>query len=318
VKLALLPLDSEPRGTIFLNLAWLRTAALALRRLISRGTLARVALTQRLGIPPSAATQRQHGIDCACYYTENLFVRSPVEGHFCFEGRTAFERRERPLLESLSLEARDELLSRLEAEAARRRGIVPAAASRKARVAAEYSPLHPELWTLCERWLHRDFVDLVEQARAGELRTPPQLAPGIYTLPVFSELFCRLLTEELAHFGASGLPVGQPNSMNRHGAAAAAETPAAKTTPPQPQRDHDCLCMIGALLDELGLSAGLLDPLLSEWLRPLCAALPPLAAAGGASIDHHKAFVVAYRLGEDESLSMHVDNAEASLHETLG
>ena len=149
------------------------------------------------------------------------------------------------------------------------------------------------------------------QARAGELRRPPQLAPGIYTLPVFSELFCRLLTEELAHFGASGLPVGQPNSMNRHGAAAAAETPAAKTTPPQPQRDLDCLCMIGALLDELGLSAGLLDPLLSDWLRPpsasypklifslpqgdfflirpLCAALPPLAAAGGASIDHHKA-----------------------------
>jgi len=133
-------------------------------------------------------------------------------------------------------------------------------------------------------------VDLVEQARAGELRTPPQLAPGIYTLPVFSELFCRLLTEELAHFGASGLPVGQPNSMNRH----------------------------GALLDELGLSAGLLDPLLSEWLRPLCAALPPLAAAGGASIDHHKAFVVAYRLGEDESLSMHVDNAEVTLNVNLG
>ena len=216
VKLALRPLGSEPRGTIFLNLAWLRTAALALRRLISRGTLARVALAQRLGIPPSAATQRQHGIDCACYYTENLFVRSPVEGHFCFEGRTAFERRERPLLESLSFEARDELLSRLEAEAARRRGIVPAAAARKARVAAEcsplsgasmpcprhvprtrpwhvplrYSPLHPELWTLRERWLHRDFVALVEQARERRLRADLRRSR---TLPDPSRTFRRNL-----------------------------------------------------------------------------------------------------------------------------
>jgi len=74
----------------------------------------------------------------------------------------------------------------------------------------------------------------------------------------------------------------------------------------------------GTLLDELGLSPGLLDPLMREWLRPLCAVLPPLAAAGGASLDRHKSFVVAYRLGEDEQLSEHYDNSEVTLNANLG
>ena len=84
--------------------------------------------------------------------------------------------------------------------------------------------------------------------------------------------------------------MGRPNSMNR----------------------------FGALLDELGLSPGLLTPLMTQWLRPLCAALPPLCAVGGSSLDHHKAFVVAYRLGEDEELSSHYDNAEITLNCNLG
>jgi hypothetical protein len=65
-------------------------------------------------------------------------------------------------------------------------------------------------------------------------------------------------------------------------------------------------------------AAGLLDPLMREWLRPLCAVLPPLAAAGGASLDRHKSFVVAYRLGEDEQLSEHYDNSEVTLNANLG
>ena len=38
--------------------------------------------------------------------------------------------------------------------------------------------------------------------------------------------------------------------------------------------------------------AGFLDPLLRQYLAPLCARVPALAEAGGADLDHHKSFVV--------------------------
>ena len=48
----------------------------------------------------------------------------------------------------------------------------------------------------------------------------------------------------------------------------------------------------GVLLDELGFTPGLVEPLVNQWLQPLCATLHPLAEAGGRSLDHHKSFVV--------------------------
>jgi hypothetical protein len=116
------------------------------------------------------------------------------------------------------------------------------------------------------------------------------VAEGVFALPVFSERFCQLLCEELDAFGRSGLPCGQPNSMNRH----------------------------GALLDELGLYPGLLDPLVREWLVPLCSQIPAFAAVGGGHLNSHKSFVVTYRIGEDEHLTEHFDNAEVTLNANLG
>lgn len=282
----------------------------------------------------SAATSRHTtGIDCACYYTENVYVRSPIEGHFTYEGEEAFSRGEHAaLVANLTDSMRTELIANLEAETQRRRSQPELAAARKARIASEYKPLHPELWTLDpDAWLHPDFVALVRSAKAalsagsstaaamgatgaaaaaataaacGErrrrdrspepvrsgFRAPTQLAEGVYTLPIFSRAFCTLLCEELAHFQASGLPCGQPNSMNR----------------------------FGALLDELGFTPAFIDPLMLDWIRPLAAALPALAAVGGASLDLHRAFVVRYRMGEDEKLSAHFDNAEVTLNANLG
>ena len=130
-------------------------------------------------------------------------------------------------------------------------------AQRKARIAAEYTPLHPELWTLCDEWLHPQFIELVQSAARGDgsFQPPAAIADGVYALPVLSERFCALLCEELDAFRRSGLPHGQPNSMNR----------------------------FGALLDELGLSPCLIEPLVRDYLRPLAAALPPLAAVGGGA-----------------------------------
>ena len=260
------------------------------------------AVAAELSSAPTTAQQLAHGIDCTCYYTENFYMRTPVEAHFSYRDAASFSAEHASLLNALTTPMREELLGGLATEAARRRSVVSEAAARKARVAAEYVPRHPELWTLSERWLHRDFVALVEGAKArsanGALMTakssswkpPQQIERGVYALPLFSNEFCTLLCEELAHFKESGLPSGRPNSMNRY----------------------------GQLLDELGMSPGFLDPLMKEWLVPLCKSLPPLAAVGGATLDHHKAFVVAYRMGEDEHLSEHFDNSEITLNANLG
>jgi hypothetical protein len=242
--------------------------------------------------PPLEVRSTGASVDCTCYFTENFYTHSPIMAHFSFNGTREFEAEHGEMLDALPEVERDELIASLEAEARRRRSQAALATERKARIAAEYAPLHPDLWTLREAWLHDDFVALVRGAsRAdGQWRAPEAIAAGVYALPVFSERFCELLCAELDAFARSGLPCGQPNSMNR----------------------------FGCLLDELGFSPGLIDPLIREWVRPLCAALPPLAAVGGASLDRHKTFVVAYRIGEDEHLSEHFDNAEVTLNVNLG
>ena len=40
--------------------------------------------------------------------------------------------------------------------------------------------------------------------------------------------------------------------------------------------------MPGVLLDELGLTEGLIEPLVRDWLQPLCAKLAPLARQAAA------------------------------------
>lgn len=262
---------------------------------------------------PTSIHSRHPSIDCACYYTENFFFgpRHFFFGprHFTFEGEDAFRRQNADLLASLSPSDAEGLLSGLEAEALRRRQQPALAAARKAKIEAEYTRLHPSLWTLCDEWLHADFIELVHRARragrahdgahegapkdgggAEPFKPPRKVAEGVFALPVFSERFCQLLCEELDAFGRSGLPCGQPNSMNRH----------------------------GALLDELGLYPGLLDPLVREWLVPLCSQIPAFAAVGGGHLNSHKSFVVTYRIGEDEHLSEHFDNAEVTLNANLG
>jgi len=34
---------------------------------------------------------RAYGVDCSCYFTDNIYVKSPVEGHFDFHDLARFE-----------------------------------------------------------------------------------------------------------------------------------------------------------------------------------------------------------------------------------
>ena len=335
------------RGLLVRTVSLVRTTILMLRT----RAVASIAAIVRSVSSTAAASQiadgsgrTTTGIDCTCYFSENVFVRSPIEAHFTYEDETTFRRDNAALLANLTEPMCDELIDNLKTETERRKSQPALAAARKRRVAAEYTRLHPELWTLSEEWLAPEFIAMVCSAKAAAAaiaeggssadggaggagggagggddggggssgadgtssgssdtgrrrrrlsspwQPPSQIADGVYMLPIFSRRFCTLMCEELDAFAASGLPCGQPNSMNR----------------------------FGALLDELGFTPGLIDPLMHEYVRPLCAMLPPLAAVGGGSLDIHRAFVVCYRMGEDESLSTHFDNAEVTLNANLG
>lgn len=70
------------------------------------------------------------------------------------------------------------------------------------------------------------------------------------------------------------------------------------------------------LLDELGFDDDFLTPFREKYLSPITKLLYP--EWGGDSLDSHKAFIVAYKIGEDLSLSYHYDNAEVTLNVSLG
>ena len=60
------------------------------------------------------------------------------------------------------------------------------------------------------------------------------------------------------------------------------------------------------------------SPLVSQYVQPLCARLAHLAPLAEGGLDSFKAFVVRYRLGEDEELSAHFDNSEVALRARHG
>ena len=62
------------------------------------------------------------------------------------------------------------------------------------------------------------------------------------------------------------------------------------------------------LLDELGMNQEFFDVLREEYIKPITSVLYP--EYGGATLDSHKVFVVKYKVGEDEDLACHFDNAE--------
>ena len=65
----------------------------------------------------------------------------------------------------------------------------------------------------------------------------------------------------------------------------------------------------------MGISEGLLIPLVKNYLTPICAALFP--CWGGSSIDSFKGFIVTYQIDSETSLADHYDNAEITINISL-
>lgn len=253
-------------------------------------------------------------MDCRCALTSHLFAHT-VSRHFDYEGEAAFRRAHAAYLSSLGTARAEALIAELNTEAKRRASLEPDARARAAAIRKGWPRVRPELYALDEsRWLDPRFAEIAKLARAAvspEAGNAPAASPGseatreferaaaqlglrriealspVYELPVLSPEFCSALCAELSSFEESGLPMGRPNSMNRH----------------------------GLLLSELGFGP-LLDELLAGYVQPLAALLYP--HAGGGSLDSHRAFTVKYRPGPDEQLSRHYDNAEVTLNVCIG
>ena len=65
----------------------------------------RIPLLRWLPLAPPCGGSEQlsaYGVDCSCYFTDNIYVKSPVEGRFDFHDATRFEQEYAEVLSPLS------------------------------------------------------------------------------------------------------------------------------------------------------------------------------------------------------------------------
>lgn len=117
-----------------------------------------------------------------------------------------------------------------------------------------------------------------------------EVSPGIYVFDFLPAEFCNKILEEIAHFEewceTAGERVHRPNSMNAY----------------------------GAIFDDFGFES-VLEQFVAQVMNVLSAVAFPHI---GATLDHHHGFEVAYQIGKDEDLDLHVDDAEVTLNICLG
>ncbi len=158
-------------------------------------------------------------------------------------------------------------------------------------MALRYKVMHPGVYQLREEALAPGAAELLALPPADLAARLREVGPGVYALPLLAPAFCAQLVQELHRrerfLGLVGEAPRRPNSMNRD----------------------------GLVLDEVGFET-LLDDLLERVASPLGRAL--FAHVGGASLDHHHGFTVAYAPERDRDLALHVDDAEVTLNVCLG
>ena len=150
--------------------------------------------------------------------------------------------------------------------------------------------LHPELFQRPQpSWFAPSFAAAFAHGppTAAAVRAlVEEVSPGVFAFDFLSPSFCERLLCELEHYESSGLPVVRPNSMNRY----------------------------GVVLNSIGMEKTI-DALQRHYVRALAAALFPVE---GEHVDHHHAFMVQYKHGEDLGLDMHTDACDVTLNVCLG
>lgn len=234
--------------------------------------------------------------NCSCFYFRNIFLHK-YGLHVEYFNKDDFKKAYSTILKKkgcITDEALESVCHEINAEVDRRKNIGQASLERKKIIAENYQRLHPEIFTLKEEFLHKEFLQLVKKCKTGSLSDSERKAlefnasSRLYSFPVFTREFCDKLVEELENFEESSLPKGRPNTMNKH----------------------------GCLLDELGINENFLIPFRADYVSWITRCLFP--DWGGDSLDSHRVFSVKYSLGEDLDLAYHYDNAEITLNVSLG
>jgi len=166
--------------------------------------------------------------------------------------------------------------------------IKPPQANQNPSKIESYTPLHPELFNLCEEFFVPSFLGAVKSGNESNMRNIlEEVAPHVYAFQMFTPDFCRQMIEEIENFEKSGLDITRPNSMNRY----------------------------GAVLDEVGFEK-MMDVLMHNYISPFARFLFP--DNGGDSLTERRAFVVHYKKGGDINLKSHVDSSSVTLNVCLG
>ncbi|XP_005091813.1 2-oxoglutarate and iron-dependent oxygenase domain-containing protein 2 isoform X2 [Aplysia californica] len=224
---------------------------------------------------------------CSCFFKRNIFLKR-YKMHVTFESQDQFQDQYRQLLRMKGCATEKQykdVLEQITSEIERRRALHKLTADRTQRFKDTYIKLHPDIWILKEPFLDSRFFSIVADAQSKSL---DNLLFSILDNSGNITDMCKLLIEEIENFESSPHAKTRPNTMNEYGVS----------------------------LDEMGLSQGLILPLIQKYLLPICASLFP--SWGGGTIDSFKAFSVKYEMGNDLQLATHYDNAEVTININLG
>ncbi|XP_076060216.1 2-oxoglutarate and iron-dependent oxygenase domain-containing protein 2-like [Oratosquilla oratoria] len=227
---------------------------------------------------------------CRCSLTHNFFLKR-FSLHVTYINKSQFIQEYSKDKVNIPDFDPERAIPEIEEEFQRRKQYHTDSWARRESIVNEYDRLHPQLWRVKPSYFAPEFLKLVEESKntssVDSLKSfLTNHGDRIYSIPVFTPAFCKLLVEELKHFEASPLPKGRPNTMNSY----------------------------GINLGELGFD-DFISTLRLEYLMPVATVLYPDWV--GDSLDSHKAFVVVYKEGQDVDLGYHYDNAEVTLNVAL-
>ncbi|XP_013080193.2 2-oxoglutarate and iron-dependent oxygenase domain-containing protein 2-like isoform X2 [Biomphalaria glabrata] len=237
---------------------------------------------------------------CSCFFTQNIFIKK-YKIHVKYINDDQFENEFRQVLRMKGCSTTnqyEEALYEVHKEVSLRKSYHKKFLDNYLYIQRHYTKLYPDIWTLRQTFLDSRFLTI-----AAEAKKPTQTKESllscimhnggditeceVYKMPIFTTELCLMLINEIQNFNNFPCEKTRPNTMNKYGIS----------------------------LDEMGLSQGLLIPLIADYLQFIAKCLFPQWT--GHAIDSFKAFVVKYESDLDTELSKHFDNAEVTMNISL-
>jgi len=232
---------------------------------------------------------------CACFFRENFYSKI-LKSHFSFKNEKSFLKTYENYLineKNVGTDIINTVVKEFLEELHRREELGLQIRKRKTIIRDQYIPKHLSVYAFDENFLSQEFLNLVKSCRNNDAYSVNQIVKkeceSVFSFPVFTADFCRMLLEELENFNQSSVPKGRPNSMNQN----------------------------GILFDELlDFNKSFVNPFRECYIQPITSWL--YAEFNNVCLDSHKAFTVEYEMGKDLELGYHYDNAEITLNICIG